>query len=78
MGTPGVVKQGEKEREIGCACVSTQEGGANYDGLGALLTTTFPLFQNHTLARDLPHPCWVHIKVRLKGETWAEGEGKSG
>ena len=49
-------------RDLGCAYVSTQEGGESHDGFGALVSTTFPLFPNQQLARDLPHPSWVYIR----------------
>ena len=41
---------------LGCAYLSTQGGGASHDGFGVLVSTTFPLFQNHTFAHDLPPP----------------------
>ena len=35
------------------------------DGVGVLVSTTFPSFQNHTFAHDLPYPSWVERKVHL-------------
>ena len=50
---------------LGCADASTQEGGASHDGFGVLVSTTFPLLQNHKFAHDLLHRSWVHVKVHL-------------
>ena len=50
---------------LGCAYLSTQGGGASHDGFGVPVSTTFPLFQNHTFAHDVPHPSWVERKVHL-------------
>ena len=50
---------------LGCAYMSTQEGGASHNGFGELVSTTLPLFQDRQFVHDLPHPSWVHIKVHL-------------
>ena len=47
---------------VGCAHMSTQAGGASHDGFGALVSATFPAFQKHKVAHNLPHPSWVSMK----------------
>ena len=42
-----------------------RKGGASHDGFGVLVSTTFPSFQNHRFAHDLPHTSCVRIKVHL-------------
>ena len=53
-------------KAVGCACLSTQGGGASHDGSGVLASTTFPLFPNRTFAHDLPHPSRAERKIHLR------------